>query len=98
MLNYVWAFSWGLAMLLASLGWGTVVERVLYPSRRRDPGHLAIWGLSLQVVVGGVLNLTAWAAARNLVGLVGLGLILFVVDLISSRREWIAAARELLPG
>jgi hypothetical protein len=57
---------WGLYLLAAFVGWGTVVNRVLLQDRSLDWGQRAAWGLAAAVAVGGVLNLT-WSVSRPIV-------------------------------
>jgi len=69
---YVGAFLWGFVVLASFCGYGMMVGRVL--RRRFVDGGLAIaWGLSLLIVVGGVLNLARVISPVLVVSLVVAG-------------------------
>ena len=58
--SYLFAFAWGLLILAALVGWGSILGRLLFPTEQTDWALRAAWGLALSVVLGGVLNLGSW--------------------------------------
>ncbi|MCD4748255.1 MAG: hypothetical protein K8R59_02675 [Thermoanaerobaculales bacterium] len=54
----VTTISWGVYLLIASLGWGVITNRLLFPGRTLDWGMQAALGLAVLISVGGIINLT----------------------------------------
>jgi len=81
------AFDWGLLMIAAFVGFGSLANRVLYRERRVDWGLRATWGLAVVVVLGGFLLVVHLARAPVLIGLVIVGGALFVDDLLREGRQ-----------
>lgn len=78
--SYLFAFFWGICILLSLIGWGGVVNRILFPKYRADWGQLAPWGVSFSIVFGGVLNVT-WTINRTVILIyLGLGLIYWIFE------------------
>jgi hypothetical protein len=88
MVSYSLAFTWGLVILTSFTGWGTVLNRVLFPSQRLDWGQRAAWGVALSVVAGGALDLLQWISRTAVLTYIGLGIVWWVAGLVPSVREW----------
>lgn len=85
MTSYFVAFSWGICIILSLIGWGGVLNHILFPKDRVDWGQRAAWGIALSVVVGGVLNVT-WTISRTVVLIyLGLGLVYWLFDFYKNR-------------
>ena len=83
---YLLSFAWGLVLLLSFIGWGGILNRLLFSEHRIDWGQRAAWGLALSVIVGGFLNVT-WSISRFTVLLyLGLGALYWLIDTVS--RDW----------
>ncbi len=78
---------WGLTLLGSWIGWGEVVRRAFGGESRADFGLLGVWGMSLLIAVGGVLNLGGWISPGVAVGLVVLGLVPLGAAVATSWRE-----------
>jgi hypothetical protein len=92
MMIYVGAFLWGFAVLASFCGYGMMVGRVL-GRRFVDSGLAIAWGLSLLIVVGGVLNLARVISPVLVVSLVLAGQVGWLV--LGGPRRLIRAARRL---
>jgi hypothetical protein len=91
-MNYVGALIWGFVVLGGFQGYGMIVGRVL--GRRFVDGGLAIaWGLSLLIVLGGVLNLARLISPALVVGLVLTGQVGWIV--LGGPGRLVRAARRL---
>ena len=80
MASYSLAFGWGLLILLSFVGWGGVLNRLLFPENQKDWGQRAAWGLALSVVVGGVLNLLSLISRTTILAYLGLGIVAWAID------------------
>lgn len=78
--SYLLAFSWGILTLLAFIGWGGVLNRLLFPEDHTDWGQRAAWGLALSVVVGGVLSLLSCISRTTILAYLGLGIVAWAID------------------
>jgi hypothetical protein len=100
-MGFVIGLAWGGALLGCFTGFGVAVHRLLV--RDDDDGWAvkSAWGLSLVVVIGGVLNL-AGAVSRASVGvLVAVGVALWLWDVAARRaavadrlRQWLTTCRR----
>src|SRR4029453_766561 len=63
MSDYLVGCLWGICILTAFVGWGTLISR-LFVEEPIDWGLRAGWGLALTVCVGGVLNLVEVISPR----------------------------------
>ena len=45
---YLCAFGWGFLILLSLIGWGSALNRLLFPTESTDWGQRAAWGLALE--------------------------------------------------
>jgi hypothetical protein len=85
MSSYLLSFSWGIVILLALIGWGGVVNRVLFSKYRIDWGQKAAWGIAFSIFVGGLLNVT-WAISRaTILVYLGAGLLYWLLDTLKTR-------------
>jgi predicted small integral membrane protein len=85
MTSYFVAFSWGICIILSLVGWGGVLNRILFPKDRVGWGQRSAWGIAFSVVVGGVLNVT-WTISRTVVLIyLGLGLVYWLFDFYKNR-------------
>jgi hypothetical protein len=85
--SYMYAFSWGIVILLSFVGWGTFVNNLVLPEKQADWGLRAAWGISLSVVVGGFLNVT-WSISKVCLAIyLFAGFALFLKALYSNRKS-----------
>ena len=74
------ALCWGLIVLVAFVGLGALVNRVLLPARRVDWGLRSAWGMGLALAVAGPLMLAHLAVEAFLTNLVVVGVALALDD------------------
>jgi hypothetical protein len=75
--SYFFSFLWGIVILFSLIGWGSAVNRVLFPKCRIDWGQKAAWGTAFSIFFGGLLNVT-WTISRiTILGYLGAGLFLY---------------------
>jgi hypothetical protein len=79
MASYCFAFAWGLLVLASLVGWGAVLNRLLF-AEHTDWGQRAAWGLALSVVAGGFLNLLGGISRITVLVYLGLGAAAWVID------------------
>src|SRR4028119_2034746 len=63
MISYFLSFSWGIWIVISFIGWGTAINRLLFPQHRVDWGQRATWGIAWSVIFGGLLNVT-WTISQ----------------------------------
>jgi hypothetical protein len=63
MISYFLSFSWGIWIVISFIGWGTAINRLLFPQHRVDWGQRAAWGIAWSVIFGGLLNVT-WTISQ----------------------------------
>ena len=63
MISYSLSFLWGIWILISFIGWGTAINRLLFPQHRVDWGQRATWGIAGSVILGGLLNVT-WTISQ----------------------------------
>jgi len=85
MISYFLAFAWGFVILIAWIGWGRMLNRILFPEARTDWGQSAAWGLALSVVVGGILNVLAYISRTTVLVYLGVGVAIWLLDLLTRR-------------
>lgn len=77
---YFFAFAWGIYILFSLIGWGGVLNRLLFPKQQVDWGQRAAWGIAFSIFVGGVLNLT-WTISKEVISIyLGLGFIYCLIN------------------
>lgn len=80
MIWFFLSFGWGIVIVLSMVGWGGVINRVLFSEHRLDWGQKAAWGVAFSILAGGVLNLT-WAISRAVILVyLGTGLLCWIFD------------------
>lgn len=95
MMSYLISFSYGICLLLSLIGWGKVLNHILFPNQRIDWGQRAAWGLAFSVLIGGILN-AAWTISQTTILIfLGLGLIYCLVDLVNHRQLIISNLLQL---
>lgn len=87
--SYLLAFSWGIFILFCLIGWGTLVNRVLFPKYRIDWGQKAAWGVAFSVCVGGLLNLTWTISRTTILAHLCLGFVVWIVDTYQNRHSFV---------
>ena len=60
---YILSFAGGICILVSLIGWGGVLNRILFPQYRVDWGQRAAWGIAWSVIFGGLLNVT-WTISQ----------------------------------
>jgi hypothetical protein len=82
---YFLAFAWGIVILLSLVGWGGVLNRLLFPKDQTDWGQRAAWGLSFSVVIGGVLNVLLSISRVTILVFLGFGFLAWIIGLLIGR-------------
>lgn len=95
MISYLISFFYGIFLLLSLIGWGKVLNDILFPDRQIDWGQRAAWGLAFSAIVGGVLNATWTISPIAILIFLGLGLVYCLVDLANRRQLIISNFSEL---
>jgi hypothetical protein len=80
--EYASAFAWGICILLSFVGWGVLINRVLFSKEQIDWGQKAAWGLALSVCVGGVLNLAAVISRHVVLIWVIAGISIWLIEVV----------------
>jgi hypothetical protein len=87
MISYLISFSWGICLLLSLIGWGKVLNHILFPNQRIDWGQRAAWGLAFSILIGGILNATSTISQTTILIFLALGLVYCLVDLVNHRQS-----------
>jgi hypothetical protein len=85
MASYFFAFGWGILILLSLIGWGSVLNQILFPKQATDWGQRAAWGMAFSVVVGGVLNLLSCISRATVLIYLGLGMTAWAIHSLVGR-------------
>ena len=93
-----WSFflglAWALYLLVALVGWGAILNRLLLPEAPADWGQRAAWGMAVALAVGGLLNLT-WSVSPALVlAFLALGAGAWAEDAAGQRRQLAQSLRS----
>ncbi len=94
MASYFFAFSWGIVILLSLIGWGSVLNRLLFRTDPIDWGQRGAWGLASSVVVGGGLNLLGIISRTTILLYLGSGLAGWLIVWLTERRNAPKPPRE----
>ena len=83
------AVAWGLVILASWIGWGRLIARwvVGSPASRVDVGLSAGWGMTLMLLLGGVLNAAGKCGPGIIITIVLLGFVCFGIDLLIAKRD-----------
>jgi hypothetical protein len=90
---FLFAFFWGIAVLLSWVGWGVILNRLLFPGHRADWSLRAVWGVSLLVFLGGILNYARKVSPASILLLMGLGILALLLDLWLARASFFESLR-----
>ncbi|MBF0594964.1 MAG: hypothetical protein HQL22_08340 [Candidatus Omnitrophica bacterium] len=71
------ACFWVAALLAAFVGWGRLINGVIYTEQEFSWGELAAWGVAFSTVIGGVLNLSQAISRQTAIMFVILGFVYF---------------------
>jgi len=98
---YFLSFSWGLVILFSFIGWGGVINRLLFPQNQIDWGQKAAWGIAFSIFVGGILNVISIISRTTIFIYLGAGLLYWLFDVfktkfigISLLSQWIRDLRN----
>jgi len=94
MISYFLSFAWGIWILISFIGWGTAINRFLFPKHRVDWGQRAAWGMASSMCFGGVLNLTWTISQTTVLIYLALGFLYGIVDFYTSRQLFINSVSE----
>ncbi|AFY79445.1 MAG: hypothetical protein IGR93_13160 [Hydrococcus sp. C42_A2020_068] len=83
--SYLFAFFWGIFVLLSCIGWGGAIALFLFPKDRVNWGQKAAWGIAFSIIFGGVLNLTWTISPTTIIILLSLGVIAWAVNYYQNR-------------
>lgn len=78
------AYIWCIAQLFSFWGWGKFVERSCFRCARADWGLSVGWGISVVVLIGGLLNLLCIASAPSIHCMIAIGWVLA----LGNTRAW----------
>ena len=95
MIGLILAVGWGACILLAFIGWGALLNRLLAPEMRFDWAQRAVFGISVNIGFGGLLNLMGLVSRPVLLVLTGLGVAIWGRSLWNRRREVGGAGRRI---
>jgi len=85
MSSYFFSFAWGIVILFSLIGWGSAVNRILFPKYSIDWGQKAAWGIAFSIFVGGLLNVT-WTISRiTILVYLGAGLLYWLFDTFKTK-------------
>jgi hypothetical protein len=87
--SYFLAFLWGIFLLFSLIGWGTLVNRLLFPKYRVDWGQRSAWGIAFSIAVGGLLNLTWTISPIIILVYLCLGLFACIIDTYQNKHSFI---------
>lgn len=96
MVSYFLSFAWGICILVSFIGWGGVINRILFPQYRVDWGQRAAWGIAWSVVFGGVLNVTWTISPANILIYICLGALYGIIDAWAHRTSIAVALNWLI--
>ena len=85
MISYFLSFAWGICILVSLIGWGGVVNRILFPEYRVDWGQRAAWGIAWSVIFGGLLNVTWTISQATILIYICLGALYGIIDTWANR-------------
>lgn len=78
--KYFISFLWGIFILLAMVGWGGIINAILFSKHRVDWGQRSAWGIALSVSIGGILNLTGSISPTAIFIYLGIGFAYFLIE------------------
>jgi hypothetical protein len=87
MSSYLFSFSWGIVILFSLIGWGGVINRILFPKYRIDWGQKAAWGIAFSVFIGGILNVVWIISRATILVYLGAGLLYWLFDIFRTKRS-----------
>jgi len=94
---YFLVFLWSACILVSFAGWGSLLSKILFPNKDIDFGQRVAWGVTLTIVVGGVLNALMAVSRVTVVLWVALGLLsFFLFGLLGIKDLLIRAPRRIL--
>ncbi len=95
MVSYFLSFAWGICILVSLVGWGGVINRILFPKHRVGWGQRAAWGMAWSMCLGGILNLTQTISQTTILIYLGLGLVYWLFDIYTTRQFFINSVSEI---
>lgn len=95
MTSYFLAFSWGIFILLSFIGWGALLNHILFPKERVDWGLRASWGLACTICVGGFLNFASLISRTIIIIYLGFGFLYFLLDFDRNKIQFIGKINQL---
>jgi hypothetical protein len=95
--SYFLAFVWGILILLSLIGWGGVLNRLLFPKEETSWGQRAAWGMAFSVVVGGVLNFLSCISRTTILVYLGLGMVAWLIGSIARRGSLPKSVSQPMP-
>lgn len=77
-MSYILPFSWGLFVLGAFIGWGSLLNRLLFPENPVDWGQRAAWGVAFSILIGGLLNVSGLISSPLVISFILVGAAIFI--------------------
>jgi hypothetical protein len=87
--SFLFAFGWGILVLVSMAGWGWLLAKLLLPRYKLDFGLYAANGLVLSCLFGGVLNYANAISPKTVIVYLLVGLLPAIVYLIIELRPWV---------
>lgn len=84
--SYFLAYSWGIFILLAFIGWGALINRILFPKYLIDWGQSAAWGISFSICCGGILNFSCTISPNTILIFLILGFSYWLLDVYRNKK------------
>ncbi len=79
MSSYFFAFLWGIVILFSLIGWGTIINHLLFPKNQTGWGQKATWGMAFSICMGGIFNLTSTISQTTILIYLGLGFLFWII-------------------
>lgn len=96
MIPYITMFIFGLLVLCSWAGWGTAINRYLFPGDRVDLWLRVAWGLAFTLMIGGALNVVSAISPAVIYLFLGIGVLILFADLFQMRKTLVSSTHNAL--
>lgn len=94
--SYFIAFFWGICILFSLIGWGDMLNRVLFPKNEAYWAQKAAWGIAFSVFIGGILNATWSISPTVILTYIGLGFCYWLTEFYQTRKLFINSLSQYI--
>ncbi len=84
--SYLLAFIWGFFILVSLIGWGQIINLLLFSKHRVGWGQKAAWGMAFSICIGGLLNLTSLISQTTILIYLISGFLSWLIDFFYDRK------------